>query len=426
MKLNEIEKRKTLILGFGREGQNTFLFLRNLFPKKVFCLADEKELIDFSEKEKGLISSELNSKKIKIHFGKDYLNYLEDYDLIIKSPGISFKKISKSILPKITSQTNIFFDNFEGKIIGVTGTKGKSTTSSLIYSVLKDSGMKVYLAGNIGKPVLEFIFKKDSVFVYELSSHQLYSLRKSPSIAVFLNIYPDHLDYYKDFNEYVSSKKNITKYQGKEDYLIYNINDPIVKNIAEESEAKKISIRGKYYDLNIDAAKKVAKIFKIPEENILKSIKAFKPLEHRLEFVGNFENIDFYNDSMSTIPQTTILALDYFKNKIQTLILGGSDKNLDFKELANKIDNSKIKTLIFFPETGEKIWEEIHQKVKFNHFFVNNMEEAVKLCYLHTDKDKICLLSPACASFTNFKDYKERGNLFKKNIKKFFNERKSL
>lgn len=417
MNLKEIEKKKTLILGFGREGENTFSFLRSIFPDKIFYIADRKELENFDKKKKKLIESELKTKKIKINFGKKYLDSLKEYDLIIKSPGIPFKIIPKAVLPKITSQTEIFFDNFKGRIVGVTGTKGKGTTSSFIYSVLKESGKKVFLAGNIGKPVLDFVSKKESIFVYELSSHQLHNLKSSPEIAVLLNIYPDHLDYYQSFKEYVSSKENITRHQTQKDFLIYNEKDPIVKKIAKRSKAKKIPVKGDCLSLNINAAKEVAKIFKIPPRKSLKIIKETSFMEHRLEFVGNFKGINFYNDSASTIPESTIFALDYLKGKVDALILGGSEKKLSFKKLAQRIEKSKVKTLIFFPVTGKKIWKEIKKKEKFNCFFTDSMKEAVKICFSHTQKGKICLLSPACASFTNFKDYTERGRLFKKYAK---------
>jgi len=411
MKIDELKNKKILILGFGREGRDTFSFLKKLGFRMEIGISDKRDL------------------KIKnAHFGKNYLRAVKDYDIIVKTPGIPLKSLSPYLKKssKVTSQTDIFFDNFQGRIIGVTGTKGKSTTSSLIYAILKEAGIKACLAGNIGKPVLDFLFKKDCVFVYELSSHQLCNLKKSPNIAVFLNIYPDHLDYYKSFNEYVSSKKSITKYQTEKDYLIYNIEDPIVKKIAKKSKAKKIPIKGEYYDLNINAAKETAKIFNIPERIVSKAIKNFKFLEHRLEFAGKFKGIDFYNDSMSTIPQTTIFALNFFGDKVQTLILGGSDKNLDFKGLNKRIDNSGIKTLILFPQTGKKIWKGIQSKKRFQHFFVDDMSEAVKLCYLHTDKGKICLLSPGCASFTGFKDYRERGDLFKREVLRFKNRKKEL
>ncbi|OGZ24654.1 MAG: hypothetical protein A2896_01830 [Candidatus Nealsonbacteria bacterium RIFCSPLOWO2_01_FULL_43_32] len=394
------------ILGFGREGKDTLLFLNKLFPKKKIGIADRS----CSAK-----PSNQKEKNIKLHLGKNYLSALKNYDVIIKSPGIPFKILPKSVLSKITTQTEIFFNNCPGKIIGITGTKGKSTTSSWIYQTLKSGGVKAHLVGNIGQPVLTSLLKakKDDVFVYELSSHQLCSLKKSPQIAVLLNIYPEHLDYYRSFNDYVNAKANIAKYQNKNNCLIYNARDLLVKKIANKSQAKKIPIQGKYYELNKAAAKEVAKIFRVP------ALKELAFLPHRLELVGRFKGIEFYNDSLSTIPETAIEALDFLGNKVQTLILGGFDRGLSFEKLALRIKKSQVKTLILFPTTGQRIYRElspVSNRGQFSVFFVKNMETAVKLAYQHTKKGKVCLLSPASPSFGLFKDYEERGNLFKKFI----------
>jgi UDP-N-acetylmuramoylalanine--D-glutamate ligase len=422
MKLNKLKNKKILILGFGREGQDSFLFLRKIFPDKPIGIADQKE---FPISLCGSVRA-FQFPNTKLHFGKNYLKALKDYDIIIKSPGIPFKILPRRVLGKVTTQTEIFFENCPGKIIGVTGTKGKSTTAFWIYQVLKN-GMKVHpvkfasqtfnrvnLIGNIGKPVLSSLLKakKDDVFVYELSSHQLYNLKQSPHIAVLLNIYPEHLDYYRSFKEYIAAKANITKYQTKKDYFIYNSQDPRVRKIVHKSKARKIPISGKYYELNKGAAEAVAEIFNLP------MIKGFKFLPHRLERVGKFRGIEFYNDSLSTIPQTTIEALDFLGDRVQTLILGGFDRGLDFKELARRIRKSKVKTLILFPATGQRIWQAMKtDRERFSTHFVRNMKEAVKLAYKYTGKDKICLLSPASPSFGIFRDYAERGNLFKKFVK---------
>src|SRR3989344_4871697 len=187
MLINGLENKKILILGFGREGRDTFRFLRKLFPKKKIGIADQK-------------------------FDKNYLKKIGDYDIIIKTPGIPAKILSSQKFRRagqiITSQAEIFLKNCPGMIIGVTCTKGKSTTSYWIYQVLKNGGLKAHLVGNIGKPVLTYLLKagKEDIFVYELSAHQLYNLKKSPRIAVLLNIYPEHLDYYKSFKEYWQAK----------------------------------------------------------------------------------------------------------------------------------------------------------------------------------------------------------------------------
>ncbi len=440
MSLEELKQKKILVLGFGKEGKDTFLALRKLFPKKILAIADRLEFRKLPEKTQKLLKFD---KKLKLYFGKDYLKSLKNYDLIIKTPGIPFKIIKPFLKKdtKVTSQTEIFFDNCPGTIVGVTGTKGKGTTCSLIYQILKRGGLKAHLIGNIGKPVFQALLKakKNDIFVYELSSHQLQNLKKSPHIAVFLNLYPAHLDYYGNFKQYLKAKLNICRWQKKEDFLIYNFRDKVIREIAKKSPAKKIPIFGysnilqnvgikntdligEHNLLNIEAAIKVGEIFKIPEEKIKKAIEEFKPLPHRLEFVGKYKGIEFYNDSLATVPQATEFALESLGNRVKTLILGGFDRGgIDFSSLAKKILKSDIKTLIFLsPGTGEKIWQKIIDLKRKNlpeAFFVSSMREAVKEAYLHTKKGEICLLSPASPSFNLFRDYRERGNLFKKFVK---------
>ena len=410
MILKNLENKKILILGLGREGLDTFKFLRKLFPEKVFGIGDKSKDVK-------------KITKVKWHLGKNYLKALKDYDIIIKSPGIPIHlpEIEKAFeKEKITSQTEIFLENCPGIVVGITGTKGKSSTASLIYEILKNAGLKAHLIGNIGKPLLSYLTKaKDNIFVCELSCHQLYNLKKSPHISVILNIYPEHLDYYKSFKEYVKAKGNIARWQTKNDYLIYNSEDKLVKEISKKSKSKKIPFKGEYHSQNIEAAKSVAKILKIPEKTASEAIKKFKPLPHRLELVGKFKEITFYNDSLSTIPESAINALNFLGKDVQTLILGGYDRGLDFKKLAQRIIESRIKTLIFFPESGKRIHRSLQKKFSGNCFFADSMPKAVKLAYQHTDKGKICLLSPASASFGLFKDYQERGNLFKKYVAKF-------
>lgn len=440
MKIDFLKNKKILILGFGKEGKDTFKFLRRLFPQKIIGIGDKltfDQLAKQSSKFFSQIFRHPERFKIKWHLGDNYLKAIKNYEVIIKSPGIPPKVLAPFLTKKqkVTSQTEIFFQNCPGKIVGITGTKGKSTTTTLIYKILKEGGIKTHLVGNIGRPVLNLLFSATSkdVYVYELSSHQLATVKKSPQVAVLLNIYPEHLDYYKNFKEYAKAKAKITLYQTKKDYLVYNSKNKIVREIAKKSKAKKIafdkisllnfkklSLLGAFNQDNIRAAIAVGKIFKIPEEKMIRAIEKFKPLPHRLERVGIFRGIVFYNDALSTIPETTIAALDALGEKVDTIILGGYDRGLDFKHLAKRIIKSKIKNLIFFPTTGEKIWQEIKKlggEKFFRYFFVDNMKDAVKLAYQYTKKGKICLLSCASPSFSLFRDYKEKGRLFKKYIK---------
>ncbi len=398
MILKELKDKKILILGFGREGKDTFSFLKKLFPGKKFLIADKNP----------------NCRRAGRFAGKNYLKALQLCDLAFRSPGIPLNEIPEKFRQRITSQTKIFFDNCPGTIVGVTGTKGKSTTAFWIWQTLKKGGIKAKLVGNIGKPALSFLpgAKKNDVFVYELSSHQLQDLKKSPKMAVLLNVYKEHLDYYGSFKKYIEAKSNIAEHQKKTDYLIYNSGNEICRKIAKKSGARKIPIKGKYYSLDRKAVGKVAKIFKVPE------IEKLQGLPHRMEYVGRFKGIDFYNDSLSTIPEAAMEALDFLGREVETMILGGFDRGVDFKKLGSKIEKSGIKNLILFPETGNRISKEVKSR-KISKIFAKNMEDAVRKSYFRTSEGKICLLSPASPSFGLFKDYAQRGNLFKKYIKQW-------
>jgi UDP-N-acetylmuramoylalanine--D-glutamate ligase len=425
MKLNLLKNKKILILGLGREGESSFQFLRKQFPKKIIGLADKLTFNKLPLSIQRLIKKD---KKIKLFLGGKYLESIKNYDIVIKTPGISRKLLLPYLAKqKITSQTEIFLEKYKNQTIGITGTKGKGTTANLIYKIFKDNKIEAEMIGNMGKPALDFWKNKKTkkLFIFELSSHQLENLKISPHIAIFLNIYPDHLDYFKDFKEYFKAKTNITKWQKENDYFIFNDSFSEIKNLAKKSKAKKIRFETKkskdYFLCNKLASKAVSSLFKISSENIKKSEINLKTIEHRLEFVGKFNGIYFYNDSAATIPEATIAALNFLKN-VETLILGGSEKGSDFQTLTKTMINKKIKTVILFPEKGKKMWQEISKQGKKNlpeHFFVNKMDEAVRLCFKQARKGSACLLSPACASFTSFENYQDRGNQFKKYIKEF-------
>ncbi len=437
MKINFLKNKKILILGFGREGLDSFNFLRKTFPQKTIAIADQKDVSEIDLKTEKILKQDGN---IVYFGGKNYLKSLKNFDVILKSPGIQFEKIKKYLNKEtiLTDQTELFFDNCKAKIIGITGTKGKSTTAALIYNLLKKNKISSYLLGNIEVPALSYLakIKKEDVVVYELSCHQLQFLSQSPHIAIFLNIYPEHLDYYKTFKKYCNAKANIALHQKKSDYFIFNSKIKEIKSIANKSKAKLIPINSdKYTEIllkfpqfkeithpdNLAVIFEIGKIFNLSESQIVKSIKSFKKLPHRLDFVGEFQQIKFYDDSIATIPEATIFALDTLGANVQTLIIGGFDRGIDFSKMSKRIENSQIKNLILFPTSGEKIWNGIEKESqkKLKHFFVNNMEEAIKIAFQNTDPKKICLLSCASASFGLFKDFKERGDLFKKSIKQY-------
>lgn len=406
MKLKELENKKIIIVGFGREGKNTYKTLKKLFPKKPIALAD-KEKIKSNEKE--------------IYSGEKYLDNLKDYDIIIKTPGIPYKTIKeKAGNAKITSQTQLFLENCPGKVIGITGTKGKSTTSALIYKTLKASFNNVKLVGNMGKPCLSYLLtaKPKDIFVFEMSSHQLDHITKSPHIAVFINIYPEHLDYYKTYFKYFSAKKNITRFQHKNNFFVFNPNFEEIKNI--KTKAHRIPIRETFakkniHKDNIGATIAVAKTFGLTEKEIKKRINEFETLDSRIEFIGNFNGINFYNDSLATIQEATIFALNQVKN-IETLILGGLDRGVKFNKLTKEIKKKKVKNIILFPNTDKKIYNDLKNE-NINFFFTDNMKRAVLFAKQNTKKGNSCLLSPAAPSYNLFKNYKDRANQFKKYVK---------
>ena len=436
MELNEFNGKKILVLGLGREGRDTLNFLLKWVPEAVGGVADGQA----EDKVGNEVKEAIKGKQIRCHFGPDYLLGLDDYDIVIKSPGIpihipeieaAFKK------NKITTQTQIFFDHCRGTIIGVTGTKGKSTTASLINSVLLAAEYNSRLIGNIGQPVLSFMegSGKDDFFVYELSAHQLYGLTQSPHIAVLTNLYPEHLDYYSDFNEYILAKSNIAIHQTKNDFFIYNSQINECRDIAGKSLAKKFAfnesdwrpscetkLKGEVNLGNMKIAAIVGNILGIDSGKIESAVCNFKPLPHRLESVGSFKGIKFYNDSLSTIQESAVAAIESLGSDLQTLIAGGFDRHQPFDKLARSILDSSIDNLILFAPTGQRIWDELINKSQtpegtrrvetINHFFVNSMDEAVGLAFRNTKPGKICLLSAASASFGGFRDYAERGEAF--------------
>jgi UDP-N-acetylmuramoylalanine--D-glutamate ligase len=399
MKIEQFKDKKILILGYGREGRDTLEFLRKIYPELEIGIADKNQKLRIAD------------RRVKLHLGDNYLDAIKNYDIIIKSPGINYPSA-----PNFTSSTEIFFNNFKGKIIGITGTKGKSSTSYMTYLLLKNAGYKAVLLGNIGKASLKTVLtsKEDDWCVYELSSHQLFNAKLKPHIAVLLNIYPEHLDYYKDFDEYANAKKNIAKYLDKKDYLLTNLE---IKTKAQLINYKSVK-NDKIHPDNLGAVCAIARILNITDQILQKTFNDYPGLEHRLEYVGNFKGIKFYNDSLATIPQATLYAIDTIGPNLDTIILGGHDRGIDYKEFANKVlDIDNLRTIIFFHGSGDRILKEMQDTGKQmpNYYFAKNMKEAVELCFKNAKNT--CLLSCASPSFGMFKDYKDRGDQFKKYIK---------
>jgi UDP-N-acetylmuramoylalanine--D-glutamate ligase len=430
MKLKELKNKKILIVGKGIEGNAVLKYLKQHLSNPVIDIVDQKD-------------------------GDNYLNSQKNYDISIKSPGI------RAELLKIpyTTATNIFMANAKGKTIGITGTKGKSTTTTLIYKMLEKQGFDVHLGGNIGQSPLGFIdnLNDSSWTVLEMSSYQLSDIKFSPYIAVVLMIASEHLDYHKTQEEYVNAKRNILRFQNSQDFAVINKDYPAshesdihtlakIFRISREREVgdgcfvegetiwfnsngkkekiietNKIKLLGRHNLENVCSASCAAILAGVSKINITKVLEEFGGLEHRLEFVGEKKGILFYNDSLATIPEAAIEAMEALPDT-ETLIAGGHDRGLNFASLGQYLSKNQIKTLILFPPTGKRIWEEVCKATsegsRPEKFDVQTMEQAVRIAAAETLPGKIVLLSPASASFGIFKDYKDRGNQFKEEVGK--------
>ena len=426
----DFKEKKIAVIGQGLEGESSAKFL----------------------KEKGAEVTVLDQKQ-----GGKYLDGLEKYDLIVRSPGVRLPELERKVSKdKITSQTKLFFDLCPAPIIGVTGTKGKGTTASLIYEMLKAEGKDAYLGGNIGVPPFDFLNKlnKDSIVVLELSSFQLIDLHKSPHIAVVLMITSEHLDYHKDVLDYVSAKRNILRFQKSDDFAIINREYPASNESDVETNAKvyfvsrereidegcfardgKIVIRTKERELpvfetkdlilrgehnfeNVCAAVMAAYLSGVSVKNIQNVLADFKGLEHRLELVGQVNGVEYYNDSFSTTPETAIAAIEAFEEP-EILILGGSSKKSNFEELGQLISGKgNIKAIIGIGVEWPKIKEHIKSSSILIIEDATNMNQIVQAASKIALPGDVVLLSPACASFDMFKNYKDRGEQFKSEVHK--------
>jgi len=448
MTFDELERKSVLIYGFGAEGQATYQFIRERWPRKILAIADQRELAQFDSALQDALQADATCE---LHLGNSYRDALSDCQVVIKTPGIPAATISDELIRRgnssaaITSHSALFLANYpRERIIGVTGTKGKSTTTSLIFEILQKAGVDAVLAGNIGAPPLPMLSKATDKtwFVHEFSSHQLAEVEHSPHIAVLLNIVPEHLDYYRDFAAYAAAKENITRFQTQDDYLIFGADHTEPNRIASRSRAtaapfsmaeraqveagiglESIPLLGAFNHENVLAAIAVARLLKIPSETIRRAITDFRPLPHRLEFVGEFKGIRFYDDSIATVPEAALAAIDAFGSDVATLILGGHERNLDYTSFGKSLLARSVQTLIFFPPTGERMWKAVQSHALVgatlpHAFFVNAMEEAVRLAFENTPTGKVCLLSPAAPSFGMFKDYRDRGDSFKELVRK--------
>lgn len=406
-----LKPHKIAILGYGREGQSTHKLIKELLPEKEVLIAD-----DNSEFANCGLQDEM----------------LKDCTLYIKTPGISMKKLQNIDREKITSQTDIFLQLYSNQTIGISGTKGKSTTSNLVYKILLDQGFDVLLAGNIGVPLLDILpsIKEDTIIVAELSAHQLQFIHTSPKVSILLNLFEEHLDHFDGYEQYKESKYNIATKQTKQGVFIFNKDSKEIKALLEktqlQSRQKPFSkeeatieanyLKGEHNQMNILSAILASQEFGAKKEEAETTAKNFQPLAHRLEYVGEKNGVVYYNDSISTIPQATLEALKVLK-KVQTLILGGMDRGIDYSPLVEQIGEFEVKNIAFVGQAGKRIYKEMKERANnYNCLLSDDYKEIVSWCKANTQKEKICLLSPAASSYDMFTNFEHRGEVFKQLI----------
>lgn len=409
-----------LILGYGREGRSTYRLIKKYLPNMTIGVADMNTDIANDEVLKA-------DNYCSVFIGDDYQKSINNYDFIVKSPGV--KIADSEVKGYLSSQTDIFFAAFSNQIIGVTGTKGKSTTASMIYHILKKAGKSVHLIGNIGTPAFEIaeVITDDDIIVYELSAHQLEYVSHSPHIAVLLNIFPEHLDYFKDYNAYKQAKLNLCAFSKSEDWVIAH-ND--LRSIIKDNEAKVqyidnslqkrtngLPVVGNHNRVNAEFAIKAVSFFDVKSEEAIQCLMSFKPLPHRLEYLGNYGGVDFINDSISTIPQSTIAAINSL-SKVDILILGGFDRRLDYKELVDFIETKEINTIILLGKAGKRIYDNL-DKENSSILLINSFEDIGHILLEKARLGDVCLLSPAAASYDQFKNFEHRGDKFREIVTAF-------
>ena len=443
--------RKVAVMGMGISNTPLIKYLMDLDADiTVFDKKTEEEL----GKEK---CKEYAIHGVQFSLGENYLDQLVGFDIIFRSPSMRpdtpalEKELDRGAI--LTSEIEMLIDLCPGKVIGVTGSDGKTTTTTLIYKMLEAEGYHCYLGGNIGIPLFAKIdeMRPEDIVVLELSSFQLMTLKKSPNIAVVTNISPNHLDIHKDYREYIDSKRNIYLYQEKDDILVLNYDNDITREFADTAHGKVrfFSTYTKLEDgvildqnmIKICANKIRTQIINTEDilllgrhnvENactaiaavqglvhtdaIIKVLTTFKGVEHRNEFVREVLGVKWYNDSIGSSPTRTIAGLVSFKNKV-ILIAGGYDKHLDYTDLGKYIVD-RAKALVLMGQTKEKIKEatlKALERTNINLPIVEaeSLEEAVEKANELAESGDIVFFSPASASFDMFKNFEERGNKFK-------------
>lgn len=447
-----IKFRKVAIIGLG---VSNLPLLDYMYDKKARVTVFDERNIESISKE---VMDKITNYGFEFSLGKNCLEKLKGFDIIFRSPSCLPTRPELQQEEKrgaiVTTEIEMLMKMCPCKIIGVTGSDGKTTTTSLIYSILQKSGYHTFLGGNIGTPLFTRLseMKPEDVVVLELSSFQLMGMEISPDIAVITNITPNHLNIHKDYEEYIEAKKNIFKYQDENNILILNYDNEITRNCSNEAKGKVIFfshkeklddgfivdgkiikeceekvrkhifngddaiLRGNHNLENIATAIAATKTL-VSIEEAVEAIKEFKPVEHRIEFVKEIGQVKWYNDSASSSPTRTLSGLNAFDEEI-ILIAGGYDKNLDYQPLAKPIVE-KVKALLLMGQTSGKIFDVVkeeleNQNKELDIYMCENLEQTVTLAKKLARPRNIVLFSPASASFDMFKDFADRGNQFKK------------
>ena len=433
-----IKGKRILLLGYGREGQSTWNVLRRLGTYEALDIADLKA--PAAVPEDGTVW----------HTGPDYQKCMDDYDVVFKSPGIVLERPENEYRCSILSQTEVFFQCFRDQIIGITGTKGKSTVTTLLYHLLKQAGMDALLVGNIGIPALDHMeeVKPDTRIVFELSCHQEY-MTVSPHIGILVNIHEEHLDHYGTMEKYVEAKHHIFKNQRPDDILICNVQclpeegtcpSGLIRagmdgsgkelDVVQEQDGTWVHFRGKsfciptdeikllgqhnYFDIGV--AYGVCSILGMDDQVFARGLKTYEPLPHRLQYIGEREGVKYYDDSISTICDTTIQALKTLKDT-DTVLIGGMDRGIDYRELIEYLSDCPVPHIILMEATGKRIYQEIHKyypefKNRARLILAEHLEDGVKRARQITRPGTSCVLSPAAASYGIFRNFEERGETF--------------
>jgi UDP-N-acetylmuramoyl-L-alanine---L-glutamate ligase len=403
-------KKQIAILGFGKEGQAL---------AKYFTYKTKDEVIIMDEK-----LEELPVAFEQLELQNDLI--IPKVDLAFKSPGIAMSKIQNPHNVEISSLITLLFQKLDmSKVIAVTGTKGKSTTASLIHYILISNNIKAELLGNIGNINIDLLdnFDPETYYIFELSSYQCEMLQNSPYIAIWTSFYIDHQDVHASMEEYYNAKAKITKFQTKNDFLIvgsqvdvkFKTKAKLIVSVPTQQYETKL--QGDHNQNNCEFAFQACSKVGLNSDQILSAIKTYEPLKGRLEMVGEYKDVKFFADDLATIPEATWAAIQSFDSSVlDTVIVGGYDKGSNYSQLAKDLVDTKIKNFICFEPMGSKIVAEL-DRTNVNIMTAKNMYKAVELAYKLTKKEGVCLMSPGAASFGMFENAYDRGEQFRKYVK---------